>query len=302
MALHRIGPTSRPLGSPDRPSRQPAPALGADASDVDYPLAPLAPSQGPQEGAEGRPLPQAGMAALAAEGGENGDPAAMRPNQLFFSRQVVWQAPDTSMLASSWLVMVRTYAQQRAALVEQASGQNVPSSLFMADHTPVSMREGRNPLPLLSEMEPWRFAVYAWGAEKLLLRVVARDADSPSSRRRRGRIALRLELMLPGLGRVLLQLEPAGTGVVMEVAAAQNAAMQHMREMLPQMAAAVSSTGLSIMRCRLVRELSHSADDHGYPSRSQAATLSLALFKAIAELAVLLSRPLPPDDLFTESA
>jgi hypothetical protein len=152
-------------------------------------------------------------------------------------------------------------------------------------------------------MEPWRFAVYAWGAEKLVLKVIVKDDEQERNRRRRSRIALRLELMLPGVGRVVIQMEPAGTttGVVLEVGAAQSSAMQHMREMLPQLAATVSRSGLTIIRCRLMRELPPAAGDH-YPNRLQIATLTQALFKAMAELAVLLSQPLPPDDLFSESA
>jgi hypothetical protein len=227
----------------------------------------------------------------------------MHPNQVFLTRQLVWQAPDTTMMATSWLVMVRTYAEQRAAVLEQANGQHVPASLFMADHTPNGMREGRSALPLVTEMEPWRFAVYAWGAEKLVLKVIVKEDEHERSRRRRARIALRLELMLPGVGRVVIQMEPAGTttGVVLEVGAAQSSAMQHMREMLPQLAATVSRSGLTIIRCRLMRELPPAAGDH-YPNRMQIATLTQALFKAMAELAVLLSQPLPPDDLFSESA
>ena len=108
--------------------------------------------------------------------------------------------------------------------------------------------------------------------------------------------------MLPGVGRVVIQMEPAGTGVVLEVGAAQTSAMQHMREMLPQLAATVSRSGLTILRCRLRRELPPSSGEHSHPTRLHTAALTQAIFKAMAELAVLLSQPLPPDDLFTETA
>ncbi|WP_444844206.1 hypothetical protein [Duganella caerulea] len=316
MALDRIGPTTRPLGIPDRQSTQPGPvarAPGATPLDVDYPVGPLAP-EGPGavgvllDGPEGLPLPQSGVEALAAALAEvpnAGDPAAMRPNQVFLSRQLVWQPPDTQMMAASWQVMVRTYAEQRAAWLEQASGQHMPSSLFMADHTPAAMREGRPGLPLVTEMEPWRFAVYAWGAERLVLKVIVKEDEEQdrTNRRRRPRVALRLELMLPGVGRVVIQMEPAtGNGVALEVGAAQTSAMQHMREMLPQLAATVSRCGLTILRCRLRRELPTISGEHTHPTRAHTAALTQAIFKAMAELAVLLSQPLPPDDLLSESA
>jgi hypothetical protein len=316
MAFDRIGPTTRPLGAPDRPQPATGPAQPARAPDAldavldaDFAVSPATPGAiGLQvDGPDGLPLPQAGLdtlaAALAADTPSANDPAAMRPNQLFLSRQLIWQPPDPNMMATSWLVMVRTYAEQRAAWLEQANGQHVPSSLFMADHTPSALREGRPQQPLVTELEPWRFAVYAWGAEKLVLRVIVKSNEhSSEQRRRRARIALRLELMLPGVGRVVIQMEPAGTGVVLEVGAAQSSAMQHMREMLPQMASTVSRTGLTILRCRLLRELPPATGEESYPTRLQAASLAPVLFKAMAELAVLLSQPQPPEDLFSESA
>jgi hypothetical protein len=314
MAIDRIGPTLRPQGIPDRQPVQPSPAArapGEVALDIDYPVGPLMPG-GPggvgaiMDGADGRPLPQAGLealaAALAAEVPNGADPAAMRPNQVFLSRQLVWQPPDAAMMAASWQVMVRTYGEQRAAWLEQASGRNVPSSLFMADHTPSALRDGRPGLPLVTEMEPWRFAVYAWGAERLVLKVVVRDDEEQehNNRRRRTRVALRLELMLPGVGRVVIQMEPAaGNGVVLEVGAAQTSAMQHMREMLPKLAATVARSGLTILRCRLRRELPPAVGEHSYPTRMHTAALTLAIFKSMAELAVLLSQPMPPEDVFT---
>ena len=317
MALDRIGPTSRPVGIPDRQPTQPGPVARAPGEvpvDADYPVGPVAPN-GPgavgvlMDGPDGLPQAQAqaGLEALAAALADvpnAADPAAMRPNQVFLSRQLVWQPPDTAMMAASWQVMVRTYGEQRAAWLEQASGQHVPSSLFMADHTPAAM-QGRPGLPLVTEMEPWRFAVYAWGAERLVLKVIVKDDDEPErgNRRKRSRVALRLELMLPGVGRVVIQIEPAsGNGVVLEVGAAQTSAMQHMREMLPQLASTVSRSGLTILRCRLRRELPPATGEHSYPTRMHTAALTQAIFKAMAELAVLLSQPMPPDDLFSETA
>ncbi|WP_229262071.1 hypothetical protein [Duganella guangzhouensis] len=287
--------------------------------DIDFPLGPIAPggpsgpagTAGPNsigglaDGPDAHGLPPGGAEALAAALAEivDADAAAMRPNQVFLSRQMVWQPPDVSAMAASWQVMVRTYGEQRAAWLEQASGQHLPASLFMADPTPGG-REGRPGAPLVTEMEPWRFAVYAWGAERLVLKVVVKDDEEyDRNRRKRSRVALRLELMLPGVGRVVIQMEPAsGNGVVMEVGAAQTASMQHMRDILPQVAAVVSRAGLTILRCRLRRELPASGGEHAHPTRLHTAALTQALFKAMAEVAVLLSQPVIADDLFSQSA
>ena len=149
MALERIGPTSRPAGIPDRQPVQPSPAARAPGPvplEVDFPVGPLLPG-GPNstggpgavgvilDNPEGRPLPPSNAEALAAALADmpNGaDPAAMRPNQVFLSRQLVWQPPDTALMAASWQVMVRTYGEQRAAWLEQASGRHVPSKIGRA--------------------------------------------------------------------------------------------------------------------------------------------------------------------------
>lgn len=316
MAVDRVGATLRPLSIPDRQAGQPGPSvrgpIDARDSNAPYPVTPLAPA-GPGrvgalfDGPDAQPLPQSGLDALAAalnNLADTAEPSAMRPNQVFMSRQLVWQPPDTAMMAGSWQTMVRAYGEQRAAWLEQASGQHVPSSLFMADHTPSALREGRPGLPLVTEMEPWRFAVFAWGAERLVLRVVVNDDEEPErQRRKRSRVALRLELMLPGLGRVVIQMEPAaGNGVIMEVGAAHTSAMQHMREILPHLAAMVGRCGLTILRCRLRRELPPTSSEHPYPTRAHTAALTPAVFKAMAEMAVMLSQPLPPDDVFAETA
>lgn len=310
----------RPLGVPDRPLPQPGQVTRVPGSegplDIDFPVGPLAPGNAGGTGSVGaiadapdqHGLPPGGaeaMAAALADMPDATDPAAMRPNQVFLSRQLVWQPPDVSAMAASWQVMVRTYGDQRAAWLEQATGQHLPASLFMADPAPGgTLRDGRPGTPLVTEMEPWRFAVYAWGAERLVLKVVVKDDDEyDRNRRKRSRVALRLELMLPGVGRVVIQMEPAsGNGVVMEVGAAQTAAMQHMRDVLPQVAAVVGRAGLTILRCRLRRELPAAGGEHSYPDRRHTAALTLALFKAMAEVAVLLSQPTVPDELSTASA
>src|SRR5471032_22390 len=307
MAIERVSPSPSPLIQPDRDRAQP-PAPGSDAADAadDFALAPLGAGEVGMlldglGGLDASAAPGASTMAqaMAAEAVLANDPAAMRPNQIFLTRQLVWHPPDATLMAGSWFVMVRTYAEQRAAWLEQASGQHMPSSLFMAD-SGENLRDGRAPAPLVTEMEPWRFAVYAWGAEQLVLRVLARDADSGSDPRRRGRAVLRLDLMLPGVGRVILQMEPAGGGVILEVGAQQSAAMAHMREMLPRLAALISRSGLTILRCKLMRELPQLSTGRIYPTRTQAAALTPGIFKAMAEVAVLLSQPLPPDDMLSE--
>ncbi|WP_180977491.1 hypothetical protein [Janthinobacterium sp. ROICE36] len=218
------------------------------------------------------------------------DSSAMQVNQLFFTRQLVWQPPDAAQLAASWRVMVKTYGEQYAALQEQARGQHVPGNLFMAEQQAALLREGARP-PLTVDSEAWRFAVYGWGGQRLLLRVLASDEDEEATPRRRGKVALRVELLIAGIGRVVIQMEPAGDGVLLELAADEEAALRHLRLALPEIAGAVRRAGLRVLRCRLNRQL-HAQRVHGnYPMQAGAASLSLPLFRAMAEVALLLTQP-----------
>jgi len=300
--VDRIGATTRSLSIPDRHT-QPGPVMrGPLDSTSRYPVGPLPAAVPAATGAilDGADVPPADGAALQAlaealvDGADAVLSSAMRPNQLF-ARQLTWHPPEAAMMAASWQVMVRTYGQQRAAWLEQAKGQHVPSSLFMADHNSSAVREGRPGLPLVTEMEPWRFTVFAWGAERLVLKVVVHDDEEDNGRaRRRSRVALRLELMLPGPGRVIIQLEPASSnGVLMEVGAAHTSAMQHMRETLPQLAELVNRHGLTVVRCHL-RRVIPSGGAEQVPTAAHTALLTAPLFKAMAEIAVLLSHTSEP--------
>jgi hypothetical protein len=315
MAIDRLTPISSSLNIPDRVVReQPGqpqpipPVVQVPGEEASFSLPPGLPQalNGVADAQEAL-LAQQGLKSLAgaaqAQVASLADPAALRPDQLQMSRQLVWQQPDANTMAMSWAVMVRTYGEQRAALMEQAHGRHLPSGLFMTEHGQSAMREGRVTPQMLSEMESWRFAVYAWGAEKLVLRVVSRDpGQQDEPRRRRARVAIRLELHIDGLGKVLVQMEPAGDGVVLEIGANQNATMQFMREMLPELAAIVSRNGLSLVRCHLMRELAPVREEYNNPTRVQTAMLTQAIFKAMAETAVLLSQPQQPKDLFSASA
>ena len=269
---------------------------------VVQPLVPVGPFMAPAPDAGTLPaqLQQAqdGLAALIkpnADGAGGGatarDSSAMQVNQLFFTRQLVWQPPDPAQLAASWRVMVRTYGEQYAALQEQARGQHLPGKLFMAEQQPALLREGARP-PLAMDGEAWRFAVYGWGGQRLLLRVLASDGDEEHApRRRQAKVALRVELLIFGIGRVLVQMEPVADGVLLELAADEEPALRHLRLALPAIADAVRRAGLRVVRCRLNRQL-HAQRVHGnYPMQAAAAALSLPLFRAMAEVALLLTQP-----------
>lgn len=214
------------------------------------------------------------------------DSSAMQVNQLFFTRQLVWQPPDAAQLAASWRVMVKTYGEQYAALQEQAHGQHLPGKLFMAEQPSLA----RPALPL--DTEAWRFAVYGWGGQRLLLRVLpGSEEEDATPRKRHGKVALRVELLIDGIGRAVIQMEPSSDGVLLELAAGEEAALTHLRRMLPAIADCVRQAGLRLLRCRLNRVLHAQPAHAGYPMQAAAAALPLPLFHAMAEVALLLTHP-----------
>ncbi|HEY0585839.1 MAG TPA: hypothetical protein VGD52_06905 [Pseudoduganella sp.] len=317
MAIDRVTPSNPSLSIHDRQVRENPGQANAQ------PIPPVAqpPGDAPEFALQGGLPASVGALIEAMEGAQQNQVArntaaagatigallsqealSMQPNQLFPLRQIVWHTPDTNLLAASWQVMVRTYSEQRAALQQHNEGRHVPSSLFMADPPPPVLRDGRPYPGLVSELDAWRFAVYAWGAEKLTLRVVARDQgqeEGPDQRRRRPRVALRLELNLPDIGKVVVQMEPSELGVVLEIGAASNEAMQQMRELLPRIATIIGQCGLQIVRARLMRELTPVNHLENDPSRTQVALLTAALFKAMAEVAVFLSQPRLPEQVLS---
>jgi len=315
MAIDRVTASNPALSIHDRLVReapgqtqaQPIPPVAKPPGDApDFALQPGLPASVGAliEEAEGLMQGKAGNAGTAAAllGARallDAEPAAMQPNQIFMSRQLVWHTPDTNVMAASWAVMVRTYSEQRRQLMDQAEGRHMPASLFMADSPPAALRDGRASAAMVTELDAWRFAVYAWGSEKLTLRVVARDPgqqQGPDQRRRRPRIAVRLDLNLPDIGKISVQLEPAEGGVVLEIGAMQPAAMQYMRDMLPRIANVIGRCGLQIVRARLMRELTAVSAADNHPTRLQISMLTQTIFKALAEVAVLLSQPRLADE------
>jgi len=215
------------------------------------------------------------------------DSSAMQVNQLFFTRQLVWQPPDAAQLAASWRVMVRTYGEQVASLQEHARGQHMPGNLFLSEQQSAGTR-----LPLPPDSEAWRFAVYGWGGQRLLLRVLPGGEDEDEApRKRQGKVALRIELVVEGMGRVVIQMEPSGDGVLLELAADEAAALLMLRRLLPDIAETVRQNGLRLVRCRLNRVLHAQRLHSGFAMQNAANSLSLPLYQAMAQVALLLTRP-----------
>lgn len=233
------------------------------------------------------PLPQSTpLPAAPATGSDAAQPdgAAMRPDQVFLSRQLSFPQ-DGRALASSWRSMVRNYG---ASLIDRslhAADRLPPAALVLAQDGRVAGRalDGALPPP-----DAWRFTVHAGSAQAQHLQVVRRPADSSPGRRRRPRAALRLELELADGTRVALQVEPVPGGVAIEVAAPGAPALDRMRAIQPVLEAAIGRAGLAVVRWNFVDVVLPPVPAHAVLAADDAAqVLTLPVFRAVAELALV---------------
>jgi len=233
------------------------------------------------------PLPQSQPATvLPAPAAESADAAAMRPDQVIMSRQLNWPTPDGGTLASSWRGMVRNYGTQLATREQQARAGQVPAAVLLSGQDPRVLRQAEL---LAAPQDAWRFTVHANGARDQHLRVVQGEPEQPrQERRRRGRAALRLELVLADGSIVTVQAEPVADGVRIEVWAQDSRTLDRMRVLQPELEAAVRRTGLRVLGWKYVEILPAGRVHARLPSAEAASALSLPVFRAVAELALLL--------------
>jgi hypothetical protein len=201
------------------------------------------------------------------------DAAAMRPDQVVMARQLTWPNPDGGALAASWRGMVRSYGTQLVARAIQASqqhGQSLPGALLQSGLDGRVLRQAD-----LATLPPdaWRFTVHAGG---------------PQAQRRRRRAALRLELVLADGTVVTVQAEPLADGVMLEVCTPDPETLLHLRALQPQLEEAVRRSGLRVLGWTWSDTLPEGRVHARLPSTEAAAALSLPVFRAMAELALLL--------------
>lgn len=234
------------------------------------------------------PLPQLAPA-LPAPAAETADGAAMRPDQVIMSRQLNWPTPDGGTLASSWRGMVRNYGTQFATREQQARAGQVPAAILLSGQPIADARVLRQAELLSAPQDAWRFTVHANGARGQHLRVVQGEPEQqPERRRRRARAALRLELVLADGSIVTVQAEPVADGVRIEVWAQDSRTLERMRTLQPELEAAVRRTGLRVLGWKYVEILQEGPVHARLPSAEAASALSLPVFRAVAELALLL--------------
>jgi hypothetical protein len=241
------------------------------------------------------PLPLPGSQPAQAQsqaGGADGvaDGAAMRPDQVLRARQLTWPSADGGALASSWRGMVRGYGAQLANRELQARPGQLPAAVLMAGQLsgqdPRVLRQADQQSPL----DAWRFTVHAGSPKDQHLRVVRQDQDDPQQqqRRRRARAALRLELVLLDGSVVTVQAEALADGVLLELCAPDQRLVARLRALQPELEAAVGRAGLRVLGWTYRDTLPMGPAHIRLPSADAAAALSLPVFRAMAELALIL--------------
>lgn len=234
------------------------------------------------------PLPQSTPlpnAPNAGAGAETADGAAMRPDQVFMSRQLVFPQ-DGRTLAGNWRAMVGNYGATLAEREMRARAGALPAGLLAA--TADGRVPGRLPDGILPA-DPWRFTIHAGSAQAQHLQVLRKPADGQSGRRRRPRAALRLELELGDGTHVAVQVEPMPGGVAIEMAAPDAAALARLRALQPELDAAVQRAGLVVLRWSFLHGVLAGAPAHALLAAEDAAdALTLPVFRAVAEMALLL--------------
>ena len=230
------------------------------------------------------PLPNAQP---VATGTEHQDGVAMRPDQVFMTRQMLFAQADGRTLAGNWRSMVGNYG---ATLIERelrTRAGALPPMLLLAG------QEGRMPGRALDGQllpaDAWRFTVHAGSAQAQHLQVMRKGADGGAGRRRRPRAALRLELALADGTHVAVQVEPAPGGVVIEMAAPDAATLARLRAWQPALDAAVERAGLVVVRWSFRTGIAPAGSAHAtLAAQDAAAVLTLPGFRAVAELALML--------------
>jgi hypothetical protein len=239
------------------------------------------------------PLPQAQPSVLPAAGmgdaADAADGAAMRPDQVMMSRQLSWPTPDGGTLAGSWRSMVRSYGTQLATREQQARAGQVPAAVFLSGQ--LGAQDGavlRQPDLLAAPNDAWRFTVHAGSAQDQHLRVVENDPQQQGRRRRQGRAALRLELVLADGSVVTVQAEPLADGIRIALWAPEARTLARLRALQPQLEAAIGRTGLRVLGWEWLARPPEGNVHARLPSAEAASALSLPVFRAMAELALLL--------------
>ncbi len=138
------------------------------------------------------------------------------------------------------------------------------------------------------------------------MRVRPPDEDDPGNSERtvlaHAGAWLELDLMLPGLGAVRLQIQPRQGGVALAMLPRQTRAMPLLREAVPEIAVALARLGVPLQRCELGQPLPRPV--YTRSTGRAAVVIQPMLLGAAAEVAAVLAQrwPAVPDAAFSPTS
>lgn len=220
-------------------------------------------------------------------------PQAMQPDQLA-QRQMSWRPPAPAALAASWRHLALDQMDNDTARLRWPRLPG-PAAAMVRDAP-------GGAASIAAAADRWLFPAYSWAGLQVLMRIVDDQRPNTPRRRWRGPLTLRLEVDVPGLGPVVVQVQLSGIDVRLNVFAETDAALQALRTGLLALAAEVTDAlarlDLKLLHCGLARGLpppGHVPRLDLEAASAPAALLPSLLFRAAAEVAVALSSLLPKE-------
>lgn len=177
-------------------------------------------------------------------------PDAMKADQLTL-RQLHWRAPGTLDMASTMRSQVFQRITTELALREGAIGYEPAPLMAGAERASGTVY---TVLPPTIASERWIFPLHLAGGQLAHLQVgdATEEDGRPSARPHTQSAVLLLDLDLPLLGRVRIRLYIAA-GAHLQFVLDSDAAIAHLRSIVPQLAAALALAGTRLASCRLLR-------------------------------------------------
>jgi hypothetical protein len=209
----------------------------------------------------------------APRAGMGDDLAALRPDPAAL-RTLVRRPLDAVAISQAWQAHVSTPDAPPGAAADDVAAAT-------------------SSMPTLAAV-PWRWLVPmdALGASGVLRLVEGVEDDRTRLRPRRG-LGLRLEFTLVAIGAVVLQVQPAAGGLVLTVGVDGEPAWHVVRQVLPEVEAALTTLGMRVASRRLERTL---AAARRAPTAAPAAGKlpPSVIFRAAAEAALALAAAVSP--------
>lgn len=224
--------------------------------------------------------------------------AAMTPDQTAMLR-MAWAPADAASLATSWRVLVLEHLRQMATGARhEGLGMGWPGA---AANDQALAQPCASPA-MWAPLERWLFPIQAWGGLPMSLHLLS-PRHSPRTGKARKRCpgwGVRVAGVLPGLGRIELQVQLSSEGATLMILADDERARRHLQDTVSAMSKAVTRAGWRLRACQIHQEPPVEDTDTASANENQgalalspaagsnASALPQALFRVTAEVLITL--------------